>query len=84
MSFLLPCPTCGPRPVEEYSAGGELTTRPVPGCDAHELGRALYMRRNVPGRSSSGGTTRSAAATGSRPSATRARTRCCGWAARAS
>jgi heterotetrameric sarcosine oxidase delta subunit len=49
MSFLLPCPTCGPRPVDEYSAGGEFTTRPAPDSTPHELGRALYIKRNVAG-----------------------------------
>jgi heterotetrameric sarcosine oxidase delta subunit len=49
MSFLLPCPTCGPRPVDEYSAGGEFTTRPSPDSTPHELGRALYIKRNVAG-----------------------------------
>jgi sarcosine oxidase subunit delta len=49
MSFLLPCPTCGPRPVDEFSWGGELTTRPAPGCDDRELFRTLYMKRNVAG-----------------------------------
>ena len=25
MSFLLPCPNCGPRPVDEYAYFGEVT-----------------------------------------------------------
>ena len=25
MSFLLPCPFCGPRPVDEYACFGEVT-----------------------------------------------------------
>jgi heterotetrameric sarcosine oxidase delta subunit len=49
LSFLLPCPTCGPRPVDEYSYGGELTRRPEPGCEPRELFRTLYVRRNVAG-----------------------------------
>jgi sarcosine oxidase subunit delta len=49
LSFLLPCPTCGPRPVDEYSYGGELTRRPEPGCSDRELFRTLYVRRNVAG-----------------------------------
>ncbi len=28
MSFLLSCPFCGPRPVDEYAYFGEVTTRP--------------------------------------------------------
>lgn len=49
MSFLLACPTCGPRPVDEYSCGGELTRRPRAGGDDRDLFRALYTRRNVAG-----------------------------------
>jgi sarcosine oxidase subunit delta len=49
MSFLVPCPMCGPRPVDEFSWGGELTPRPAPGSDDRELFRTLYMRRNVAG-----------------------------------
>jgi methylglutamate dehydrogenase subunit B len=49
MSFILACPTCGPRPVDEFSWGGELTARPQPGCSDRELFEALYMRRNVAG-----------------------------------
>ena len=28
MSFLLPCPNCGPRPVDEFTCTGEVTVRP--------------------------------------------------------
>ncbi len=28
MSFLLPCPNCGPRDVNEFSYAGEVTKRP--------------------------------------------------------
>jgi sarcosine oxidase delta subunit len=36
MSLLIPCPNCGPRPVDEFSYAGELATY-------------LYFRRNVAG-----------------------------------
>jgi heterotetrameric sarcosine oxidase delta subunit len=49
MSFLLSCPTCGPRPVDEFSWGGEFTERPARGCDDRELFRTLYTKRNVAG-----------------------------------
>jgi sarcosine oxidase subunit delta len=49
MSFILACPTCGARPVDEFTWGGELTARPAPGCDDRELFETLYMRRNVAG-----------------------------------
>jgi heterotetrameric sarcosine oxidase delta subunit len=35
--------------VDEFSAGGELTTRPARDSDTRSLHRALYMRRNVAG-----------------------------------
>ena len=49
MSFLLPCPTCGPRPVDEYSYGGEVTSRPSSSEDERGLFSYLYFRRNVAG-----------------------------------
>jgi sarcosine oxidase subunit delta len=49
MSFILPCPTCGPRPVDEFTWGGELTERPARDSSDRELFEALYMRRNVAG-----------------------------------
>jgi methylglutamate dehydrogenase subunit B len=49
MSFLLPCPNCGPRPVDEYGYGGEVTTRPRSSDDERALFSYLYFRRNVAG-----------------------------------
>ena len=49
MSFLLPCPNCGPRDVNEFAYGGELTTRPRERPDVRVLGSYLYFRRNVAG-----------------------------------
>ena len=34
MSFLLPCPNCGPRPVDEFTCTGEVTVRPKSVADA--------------------------------------------------
>ena len=34
MSFLLPCPNCGPREVEEFRCSGEVTRRPKSHADA--------------------------------------------------
>jgi methylglutamate dehydrogenase subunit B len=53
MSFLLPCPYCGPRPAEEYAYFGEVTERPV-GTDEgapslRELTDYVYFRDNVAG-----------------------------------
>jgi sarcosine oxidase subunit delta len=49
MSFLLPCPSCGPRPVEEFVCAGEVTTRPKQAPTLEELTAYLYFRRNVAG-----------------------------------
>ena len=49
MSFLLACPNCGPRDVNEFAYGGELTSRPTARPDVRELGAYLYLRRNVAG-----------------------------------
>ena len=49
MSFLLPCPSCGPRDVNEFTCAGEVTTRPGEGASFKELTSYLYFRRNVAG-----------------------------------
>ncbi len=45
--LLISCPHCGPRNSDEFSFGGELTSRPAPGADTAEWRRYLYDRRNV-------------------------------------
>jgi len=49
MSFLLPCPNCGPRDVNEFAYQGEVTVRPRETPSLHELTSYLYFRRNVAG-----------------------------------
>ena len=49
MSFLLPCPLCGPRDVYEFRFGGEVQQRPAPGSDQRTWGQYLYARTNVSG-----------------------------------
>jgi sarcosine oxidase subunit delta len=49
MSFLISCPNCGPRRVEEYGYGGELQSRPLATVSPAEWGHYLYGRRNVAG-----------------------------------
>jgi len=49
MSFLLPCPKCGPRDVNEFAYAGEVTTRPTAAPTLRELTAYLYFRRNVAG-----------------------------------
>jgi len=49
MSFLLPCPNCGPRDVNEFGYAGEVTTRPRSAPTLRELTSYIYFRRNVAG-----------------------------------
>ena len=50
MSFLLPCPHCGPRPVDEYAYFGEVTKRPPLGSPSlRDLTEYVYFRDNVAG-----------------------------------
>jgi heterotetrameric sarcosine oxidase delta subunit len=49
MSFILPCPYCGPRPVDEYAYFGEVTRRPGPSPTLRELSEYVYFRDNVAG-----------------------------------
>ncbi len=49
MSFLLPCPHCGPRPVDEYAYFGEVTKRPSGSPSLRELTDYVYFRDNVAG-----------------------------------
>jgi sarcosine oxidase subunit delta len=48
MTFLLPCPSCGPREALEFSYGGEVREAPAAG-DAQALARYLYVRENRAG-----------------------------------
>jgi heterotetrameric sarcosine oxidase delta subunit len=50
MSFLLSCPNCGPRPVDEYAYFGEVTRRPPLGSSSlRDLTDYVYFRDNVAG-----------------------------------
>ena len=52
MSFLLPCPNCGPRDVNEFRYAGEVTSRPAAADGPpplRVLTAYLYDRRNVAG-----------------------------------
>ncbi len=49
MSFLLPCPHCGPRPVDEFAYFGEVTRRPKASPTLEELTDYVYFRDNVAG-----------------------------------
>ena len=49
MSFLLECPNCGPRDVNEFSCAGEVTVRPKSSPSLRELTSYIYFRRNVAG-----------------------------------
>lgn len=49
MSFLLTCPSCGPRDVNEFVFAGEVTVRPAKAPSLRELSAYVYFRRNVAG-----------------------------------
>ena len=53
MSFLLECPHCGLRPVDEYAYFGEVTRRPESSENGppplRELTEYVYFRDNVAG-----------------------------------
>lgn len=49
MSFLLPCPRCGPRDVYEFRFGGEVQARPAPSASDAEWSSYRYLRDNVAG-----------------------------------
>ena len=51
MSFLVPCPRCGPRDVYEFRFGGELTRRPAPDAPEAEWAAYRYSRDNRSGSS---------------------------------
>ena len=49
MSFILSCPNCGPRAVDEYAYGGEVTERATSSDDERALFHYLYFRTNSGG-----------------------------------
>ncbi len=49
MSFLLSCPNCGPRDVNEFAYAGEVTSRPAERPSVRELATYVHFRRNVAG-----------------------------------
>lgn len=49
VSFMLPCPNCGPRDVYEFGFGGETSARPQPDASDDVWNRYLYFRSNEAG-----------------------------------
>jgi heterotetrameric sarcosine oxidase delta subunit len=49
MSFLLICPNCGERSVQEFRFGGEATSRPSPDASADRWASYFYFRPNAAG-----------------------------------
>ena len=49
MSFLLECPHCGSRDVNEFRHQGEVTRRPPPDPTLRDLTDYVYFRDNVAG-----------------------------------
>jgi sarcosine oxidase subunit delta len=47
--YLLPCPSCGPRSVDEFRYLGEVTRRPREQPTRRELSEYVYFRDNVAG-----------------------------------
>jgi sarcosine oxidase subunit delta len=49
VSFLLTCPACGPRDVNEFRYAGEVTRRPASTPTPRELAEYVHFRDNVAG-----------------------------------
>ena len=49
MTFILECPACGPRSVDEFGYQGEVTRRPAGTPTQRELSAYVYFRANVAG-----------------------------------
>ena len=49
MSFLLNCPNCGERNVNEFRFGGEVTSRPDPEASQEQWSTYFYFRNNAAG-----------------------------------
>ena len=49
MAFLLTCPNCGQRSVEEFRFGGEVLSRPHPDAPTSEWNDYFYNRKNIQG-----------------------------------
>ena len=49
MTFQIPCPNCGLRPVDEFTTTGETRERPTGSPSQRELSHYVYFRRNTCG-----------------------------------
>ena len=49
MAFLINCPNCGERDVNEFRFGGEFSVRPKPGADSGQWASYLYSKKNAAG-----------------------------------
>ena len=49
MSFLISCPNCGERSVNEFRFGGEVVSRPTPGASTEAWSSYFFFRPNVAG-----------------------------------
>ena len=50
MSFLLSCPNCGKRPVQEFTFKGEYKKRPAPDAPFEAWAAYVFMAENRAGR----------------------------------
>lgn len=49
MSYVIPCPNCGPRSAYEFRFGGEVRPRPTPQASHEAWMNYVYNRANVNG-----------------------------------
>jgi len=49
VTFILECPACGPRSVDEFGYQGEVTRRPAGTPTQRELSAYVYFRANAAG-----------------------------------
>jgi heterotetrameric sarcosine oxidase delta subunit len=49
VTFVIACPSCGPREALEFSYGGEVVERPSPDAPEGQLAAYLFFRKNVNG-----------------------------------
>lgn len=49
MAFLINCPNCGERGVDEFRIGGEVTQRPEPNSSSDVWSSYFYDRSNLAG-----------------------------------
>ncbi len=49
MAFLIKCPNCGERSVDDFRFGGEVTSRPAQDAPHKDWTQYYYFRKNISG-----------------------------------